>query len=342
MDASLLVVGDDAFLSAFNARVEKQYEWAIASVSTAEAALSLLPKQKPDLLVLQASQRGSLNLCQQLKAQKTLSWIFCLLLDNRPRPDSEPAHAEGYWDIEIAANALEKGADAYLWMTPDQFAVAQVLRKQERLLRAQLEVGIRQVQSYRELMQSNDLLSAIALTDPLTELSNRRALEWELPRQIQSARARNAPLSLLILDIDYFKPINDTHGHLVGDRALQLLSARLRYNLRTSDAPFRYGGEEFVIILSNTSNREATQIARRLRHIISEQPFTINRNLSINITVSIGTTALTKHDDAEGISLLGRADANLLEAKSSGRNRVVSCYDLPKRPMPLQLSDKSQ
>ncbi|HEY9648705.1 MAG TPA: GGDEF domain-containing protein, partial [Chroococcidiopsis sp.] len=170
----------------------------------------------------------------------------------------------------------------------------------------------------------NDLLSAIALSDPLTSLNNRRAFEWELPRQIQNARSRNMPISLIMLDVDHFKSINDTYGHMVGDRALQLLGARLRHNLRFYDTPFRYGGEEFVIILSDTGGQEAVAIAHRICRLISEQAFVVNETLDLTITVSAGASSLRPEDDAKGMSLLHRADQYLLSAKSSGRNRVVS------------------
>ncbi|GAB4476459.1 MAG: hypothetical protein OHK0037_38060 [Elainellaceae cyanobacterium] len=131
------------------------------------------------------------------------------------------------------------------------------------------------------------------------------------------------PISLLMLDVDFFKTINDTYGHLVGDRALQLIASRLRHNLRFYDTPFRYGGEEFVIILSDTGNQEAEAIANRICRLISEQPFVIDDALDLTITISAGTASLLVQDDARGTSLLRRADQNLLRAKALGRNRVV-------------------
>lgn len=195
-------------------------------------------------------------------------------------------------------------------------------------LKLQLQVGIRRVQHYRELMRQNDLLSAIALSDPLTELNNRRAFEWEVPRKIQNARHREAPLSLLVLDVDYFKSINDSYGHLAGDRALQLLAARLRHHLRFCDTPFRYGGEEFVVILSDTDAEEAIQIGNRLRRRIAEKPFALSDVLDVQITISVGSASLLPSDDERGISLLNRADRYLLTAKARGRNQVVSSLDV--------------
>jgi len=164
----------------------------------------------------------------------------------------------------------------------------------------------------------------MALADPLTELSNRRAMEWELPRQIQNARSYSTPLSLIMLDVDYFKSVNDNYGHQVGDRVLQLLAARLQHNLRLQDTLFRYGGEEFVIALSQTNFQEAKNVATRLKCLVSDQPFNIDGTLALQITISLGLGFLNAEDDIKGETLLRRADENLLRAKTSGRNRVFS------------------
>jgi two-component system cell cycle response regulator len=130
-------------------------------------------------------------------------------------------------------------------------------------------------------------------------------------------------LSLIILDVDYFKKVNDTYGHLVGDRLLQLLCSRLRHNLRLQDTPFRYGGEEFVVLLSNTKGEEALLVAKRLNRVIREEPFKINNQLTINITISLGTATVQENDDIHGLNLLYRADQCLLQAKAAGRNQAV-------------------
>jgi len=221
------------------------------------------------------------------------------------------------------AEALESGADAYLSMSADTVDSA-VPIQENRLLRAQIQVGLRGIKFYRELMQTNDVLSTMALADPLTELSNRRAMEWELPRQIQNARSYSTPLSLIMLDVDYFKSVNDNYGHQVGDRVLQLLAARLQHNLRLQDTLFRYGGEEFVIALSQTNFQEAKNVATRLKCLVSDQPFNIDGTLALQITISLGLGFLNAEDDIKGETLLRRADENLLRAKTSGRNRVFS------------------
>lgn len=330
MDASILLVGGDDFLSALLTRLRNVVNCTVEVASEPSEAVPLVQAQQPDLIILQGSQPGSLELCHQIKEQTKLAWIYCILLDI-PAQMLEAAWLDRNWEMESRVEALESGADAYLWLPqndPEGKPLgSSAIAHQNRLLRSQIVAGLRMVRNHRELMRTNDILSAIALSDPLTELNNRRALDWELPRQVQNARTRSEALSLIMLDVDFFKSINDTYGHPVGDRTLQLISSRLRHNLRFRDTLFRYGGEEFVIILSSTDQQEALLVARRLCRLISEQPFSIDESLDLNITISAGTASLERNDDMKGNSLLKRADQNLLRAKSSGRNRVVSCLD---------------
>ncbi|WP_416670512.1 GGDEF domain-containing response regulator [Egbenema bharatensis] len=314
MDASVLLIGSDRFQASVLDLIRDLATLAIEVAADPFEATPLIQAQQPDLLLVQASQPDSLNLCRQLKSQNRLSWIYCIVIDEQLQ--------DGLRKIEIETAALNAGADAYLAF-PTEAAITTQQVFWNRLLQAYVFAGLRRVQNHRELMRTNDVLSAIALSDPLTELNNRRAFEWELPRQIKNARHRRAPISLLMLDVDYFKRINDTYGHLVGDTALQLLSARLRHNLRFYDTPFRYGGEEFVILLSDTGCQEAEQIAHRICQLIREQPFAIDENLELKITISAGVATLQARDDAKGNSLLQRADQRLLKAKALGRNRVV-------------------
>jgi two-component system cell cycle response regulator len=219
-------------------------------------------------LILQATQVGSLELCYQIKQQSQLGWTYCILVNDLSEMTGEQRSPDKYYELTACAEALENGADAYLLMTSTGTAESAIALEEHRLLKAQIQAGLRGVKYYRELMQTNDVLSTMALADPLTELNNRRALEWDLPRQIQNARSYSTPLSLIMLDVDYFKSVNDNYGHQVGDRVLQLLAARLQHNLRVQDTLFRYGGEEFLIILSQTASQEARIVATRLRHLI--------------------------------------------------------------------------
>src|SRR5579883_383072 len=326
MDASILLVGGDDFLTTLLVRLRNLVSCTVEVAPNPSEAMPLIQAQQPDLVILQGNQPGNLELCRQIKEQTRLAWIYCIVLDNPTQVLAE-AWRNRFWELECRAEALENGADAYLWLPKNDVKGepldVEIIEQQDRLLSSQIISGLRMVKNHRELMRTNDILSAIALSDPLTELNNRRALDWELPRQVQNARSRSEPLSVLMLDVDYFKSINDTYGHPVGDRALQIISSRLRHNLRFRDTLFRYGGEEFVIILSNTDAQEALLVAHRLCRLIADQPFTINEALDLNMTISAGAASLQEPDDGKGASLLQRADQNLLRAKVTGRNRVV-------------------
>lgn len=317
MDASILVVGNDWFLATLVNQIRNTTSGAVDASSALNEVIPLIRGKQPAILILQATQSGCLELCYQIKQQSHLGWTYCILIDEQPEITFDEISRYQRPELTARAEALESGADAYLRIT------SAIDYEELRLLKAQIQAGLRGVRFYREVMQTNDVLSTMALADPLTELSNRRAMEWELPRQIQNARAHLTPLSLVMLDVDYFKSVNDNYGHQVGDRVLQLLAARLRHNLRVQDTLFRYGGEEFVILLTQTSFHDAKIVAKRLRRLISDQPFNIDGTFALNITVSMGLASLIAIDDVKGESLLRRADLNLLHAKSSGRNQVV-------------------
>ena len=324
MEASVLVVGNDQFLTTFLNQIHNIMSGTVEASSQLDEVIPLIQTKQPAVLILQATQVSSLELCHQIKEQSQLGWTYCILVNDQSERTDVEILPDQSQELTACAEALEKGADAYLRMTSGGTRDSATAIEEVRLLKAQIQAGLRGVQFYRKLMQTNDVLSTMALADPLTELSNRRALEWDLPRQIQNARTQSKPLSLIMLDVDYFKSVNDNYGHQVGDRVLQLLAARLQHNLRVQDTLFRYGGEEFALILNQTDSQEAEVVARRLRRVVSDQPFNIDGTLALEITMSLGLASLSPKDDAKGESLLRRADLNLLYAKSSGRNQVFS------------------
>lgn len=160
-----------------------------------------------------------------------------------------------------------------------------------------------------------------ALHDPLTGANNRAGFDEALAREIDLARRHDTPLSVLIADIDHFKKINDEYGHLYGDCVLREVAHRIQRCIRRSDMLFRYGGEEFVILLSNTTKAGANLTAERIRFAIARA----NRECEQGqeVTISLGGTNLREGDDAE--SLFARADNALYQAKNAGRNCV--CFD---------------
>ncbi|MDA0265951.1 MAG: GGDEF domain-containing protein [Cyanobacteria bacterium] len=298
------------------------------SADSADVALASLEKHLPELVVLQATASENWTLCKSIRQQWHPLWVYCIWLDHGSDTADLTPHQVLQRQAQRTSKAMEVGGDTYLWWPVQQASPRASPQLQEdpglgRIMQAHIRAGLQRVQAYRDLSQTNDLLSAIALSDALTELGNRRALDWELPREIQSTRKLEQPLSLLILDIDFFKSVNDRHGHLVGDQVLQMVAERLRHNMRFYETPFRYGGEEFVILLKNTSLEEGERVGERLRQLMDNNPFVIDAELDLSLTVSIGVATLQPNDDEAGMTLLGRADRNLLKAKATGRNRVV-------------------
>ncbi|HYW19733.1 MAG TPA: diguanylate cyclase [Nodularia sp. (in: cyanobacteria)] len=337
MKISILVFGSNNLLAKLPHHVLDVSDFSIQVIMDLDQAMSHIQIAPPDIILAQASLFGSMEMCRWLKTHPQLSWIYCILLEDRFQQLAARTKQDWEWELEMTATALKQGADAYIWQVPETKTdfISTDITPHHTLLLAQLMVGVRKAQKYRDLLHKNDLLSAMALADSLTDMNNRRALESELPKQIKLARIHSTPLSLIILDIDYFKQVNDTYGHLVGDRILQLLCKRLRNNLRTQDIPFRYGGEEFVVVLANTHGEEALLVANRLNRIIGDNPFKINSKLAINITISLGAAYLQPKDDHQGFDLLHRADQYLLQAKAGGRNQAMG-YDLPQFPISKQ------
>ena len=170
----------------------------------------------------------------------------------------------------------------------------------------------------------NHRLEALAQTDPLTQLVNRRALTIRLVTEMERVRRYNAPLALLLLDLDHFKLINDTYGHLVGDDVLFGVATLLQRAVRTVDTVARYGGEEFVIVLPETGKQGALSFAERLRDRLASHRFAIAGGKEIHITGSIGVATYPSHGLESVEDLVRAADSALYRAKGGGRNLV--CY----------------
>jgi diguanylate cyclase (GGDEF)-like protein len=159
-----------------------------------------------------------------------------------------------------------------------------------------------------------------ALRDPLTGALNRAALEESLQREVEVARRQESALGVLFIDIDHFKSVNDTYGHRFGDDVLRAVAHAVSDTIRRSDALYRYGGEEFVVIASHTKPIGAQQLAERIRRKVAA--IGMIGGLELRVTVSVGVAGL--RDGESGEALLHRADAALYRAKENGRNRVES------------------
>jgi two-component system cell cycle response regulator len=241
----------------------------------------------------------ALRLCSQVRSLERTRNIPILAVSE---PDNNARMVRG----------LEIGVNDYLLRPID---------KNELLARARTQIRKRR---YTERLRDNVQMSIeMAITDALTGLFNRRYMESHLATLIEQAIARGKPLTALVLDIDYFKSVNDTHGHDAGDDVLREFALRIRRSIRGIDLACRYGGEEFVVIMPETDMAVAAMVAERLRRRIAADPFAIQQGArSIEVTISIGLAGLRGKED-NAAAVLKRADQALYRAKRDGRNRVV-------------------
>jgi diguanylate cyclase (GGDEF)-like protein len=182
----------------------------------------------------------------------------------------------------------------------------------------------RVLQRTLELLQANRKLEELATTDPLTGIANRRKMTEQIAQELERARRFHHPLSLLMIDIDHFKRINDTYGHDVGDQAIIRTATMLTSQLRAVDLAARFGGEEFVLLMPETHIAVAVHAAERLRERAAQLVVRAESGLEVGLTISIGVAAADPHGTPDSpSSLLVRADKALYRAKKEGRNRVV-------------------
>lgn len=169
----------------------------------------------------------------------------------------------------------------------------------------------------------NARLEALAHTDPLTQVLNRRALTDRLEEEMERTRRYDSVVTALMVDIDHFKAINDTHGHLVGDDVLREVAGLLQRAVRSVDLVARYGGEEFVVVLPETALEGATVFAERIREQMAEHPFATRGSRPLHLTASIGVASFPSPGVESVEELLSLADEALYRAKAGGRNRVT-------------------
>ncbi|WP_449245880.1 sensor domain-containing diguanylate cyclase [Desulfarculus baarsii] len=190
------------------------------------------------------------------------------------------------------------------------------------LLSLALADRIRLLRQEKDILRHRALLlGRLSQTDGLTGLFNKRHFDQELPAQVRRASESGAPLCLLMLDVDDFKAFNDNHGHPAGDQVLQALAETIRASLRQADAAFRYGGEEFAVLLPDMSAEQAAAVGQRIRQTFACQSF-LTAHGAVSCGVSLGLACLGQGEDAA--SLLRRADAALYQAKRQGKNRLAT------------------
>ena len=236
---------------------------------------------------------------------------FLSMLKSRPDLQDVPVIIlTGMNDRERKIKGLEQGASDYITKPFDH---------EELVARVKVHLKIKKLQD--ELKRSNELLLELSNTDHLTGLFNRRYMMEALDKEVQRGRRKGGTLSLIMLDIDHFKLVNDSFGHLQGDVVLQKVALQLQKELRSYDCAARYGGEEFVAILPDSSLKEAVFVADRIRLAVQGTRF--NGQLAkLGLTVSLGVACFSQEHSPSVDAFIKLADDALYRAKNNGRNRV--------------------
>lgn len=274
----------------------------ITAIGDPQAAL-FEAAEKPYELVIVSSKLEDydpLRLCSQLRSLERTRFIPMLVVAEQGEDD-------------LVIRALDLGVNDYLLrpLDPNELVARSVTQIRRKRYTDRLRASLSQSLEF-------------AVTDALTGLNNRRYLDTHLATLVDRSHRRDRPLSVLITDIDHFKAINDVHGHEGGDHVLREFARRIRGAVRGADLACRYGGEEFVVVMPDTTPEVAAQVAERLRTAIAAMPFqTAAEGGAAVVTTSVGIATL--ESDGEGAdSLMRRADQALYQAKNAGRNRVVS------------------
>ncbi len=270
---------------------------------SADEAIDAAKTGNVDLIIVSLSLQDTdgLRLCSHLRSmEESRQMPILILVDDTPD------------QMESLVRGLDLGVNDYLIRPVDQNELMARCRTQLRR------------KKYEDRLRSNYHLSmTLAVTDPLTGLYNRRYLESHLENLMQRASQEDKPVGLLAFDIDHFKVVNDTHGHAAGDEVLKEFAARVKRCVRFIDLAARTGGEEFVVIMPDSTRDTCMNVAERLREAISESAVSVpEQGIEIPITVSIGVTISQGAADSPA-NIMRRGDEALYEAKNSGRNRVV-------------------
>ncbi|NMY52339.1 GGDEF domain-containing protein [Pseudomonas sp. WS 5011] len=279
-----------------------------------------LQKSLKPVSLAQLRQQLSLRLQTSLEAERILELFYSEV--QRLVPLSSLSYQLASCDLRLELGERANHSAGYRLNHDGEFLGELTFRRNVRFsedelgqlesLLASLLFPMRNALLYRAAVQS-------ALRDPLTETGNRIAMQQTLKREVDIARRTLQPLSVLMVDIDHFKRINDTHGHLIGDQALKAVASALKESLRNVDMVFRFGGEEFMVLLSNTNREAASMVGERLRMAVLGIQYLVE-NRAIELSVSLGCATLLPGESME--SLLRRADNALYVSKRDGRNRL--------------------
>lgn len=273
----------------------------VVTATNGEEAIEKVAEHRPDLVLLDVMMPDidGYEVTRRIKADPELPFTPVILVTARDSTQDKVA-------------GLDAGADDYL-TKPINFP--------------ELEARVRSILRIKELQdeleEKNRELEKLSISDGLTGLFNHRHIQEVVHEEYERARRTGEPLSVVMLDFDHFKRVNDAYGHQVGDRVLQEMAEILRKTAREIDKLGRYGGEEFIAVLPETDPEDATIFAERVRERVERHPFAVGRAEPLHLTVSAGTATYPYPGVYNPRTLVQRADQALYAAKAAGRNRVI-------------------
>ena len=294
-----ILVADDSRLYrklVEEALAEEQY--VVCFAKNGREASDLLAKQRPALVITdwEMPDLTGIELCGQIRRDQG-TYTYIILLTSKAEKDQ-------------IIKGLSAGADDYL---TKPFHSGELL--------ARVAVGRRIIELHREIQAKNRLLEELALTDPLTGLPNRRAIEDWAVRQLRGAARHGFPFWVVMADLDSFKAVNDAYGHEAGDVVLRRFADLLRSNTRSSNICGRIGGEEFVIVITHVQKPNAQLAIERIRQQLEAERFAFKGN-AFGVTASFGISGFQGGEPPKFSQLVREADTALYAAKRAGRNRI--------------------
>ncbi len=299
--ATVLIVDDSSTIRRILRRDLEQAGYRVNEAADGEQGLTSCRTDRPDLVLLDVDMPvlDGLATMEQLQADPHLRWLPVLFLTARIAGDE-------------VARGLELGAHDYLKKPCEPSELI-----------ARVSTALRLASRHDELQRRARELDALSNTDPLTGLGNRRHLE-QVVEGIVARHGADSGLGLVLLDIDHFKKVNDSEGHLVGDVVLATVATRLRYAVRAHEHLVRWGGEEFVVLSPGIDIVDTAEVGERLRAAVAISPLAVGTGKDLSVTVSAGCAV----GYAGQVRLVVEAaDSALYRAKASGRNRVAVAAD---------------
>lgn len=306
-DVTILIVDDQPTTLKMLCAFLQSQGFKVVVAENGEQTLEFLRHEQPDLILLDVLMPGlnGFDLCRKIKENKDTAQIPIIFMT-------------GLDSVKDKVAGFEAGGVDY---------ITKPFQRVEVLARVKTHVMLRHrekqlEEANKKLSQQHKILEVMSITDGLTGLYNRRHMNTVLSQEVQRCRRYGTDLACLVIDLDQFKLVNDTYGHDFGDLVLHEFSRRLRDSLRSSDFAFRFGGEEFLLLLPQTNMHDARRTAEKIRQYAATKKIGDDKT-HVVVTVSIGLATFNEHQPVIQNDLVIFADKALYRAKAEGRNQVV-------------------